>query len=265
MAVKTCDPKQSWKVVPLSRGQLLDVREEDILNEGLYRVCDTKRGGGGYDEFSEICMKRLGWESQYQFIVQLFGCNLDCPYCYVTREGVWGKYEKVSTKQLVDAFVKSDLHVFHLMGGAPALSIHRWPELIGNLARKRQLTRRTWVFHSDLMLTELDYPPDVLNYLKSEQGRVLLAVNIKGYDNEEWIANTRKQPNWQRFERNLRLLAFTGVPFYITFTNVSQENISRFWVDHQYLASTEFFNIDLIDYNAIKHVDDVPWGGGSRL
>lgn len=261
MPMGTRDPKMNWKVVPLSRGQLLDVREEDILNGGLYRSCDTKRGGGGYDQFSEICMKRLGWKARHQFVVQLFGCNLDCPYCYVTREGVWGKYEQVSTKQMVDAFIKSDLQVFHLMGGAPALSIVRWPEIIGELARRKKLLHRKWVFHSDMMLTEVNYPPDALQYLRCARDHVLIAVNIKGYDNEEWIANTRKHPNWQRFERNLRMLSFTGVPFYITFTNVSQENIRRFWIEHQDLPSIESFDIDLIDYNAITHVDDVPWGG----
>ena len=121
------------------------------------------------------------------------------------------------------------------------------------------------MFHSDMMLTEVNYPSDALQYLRCARDRVLIAVNIKGYDDEEWIANTRKHPNWQRFERNLQLLSFTGVPFYITFTNVSQENVRRFWIEHQYLSSIEYFGIELIDYNAIKHVDDVPWGGGDRL
>lgn len=264
MPTGTRDPKKNWKVVPLSKGQLLDVRKEDILNGGLYRSCDVKRGGGGYDQFSEICMKRLGWKAQHQFVVQLFGCNLDCPYCYVTREGVWGKYEQVSTVQLVDAFMESNLQVFHLMGGAPALSIGRWPELIGELVSRHkllELQHKKWVFHSDMMLTEVDYPPDVLQYLKCAREHVLIAVNIKGYDDKEWMSNTRKHPNWKRFARNLRTLSFTGIPFYITFTNVSQKNIRRFRIENQHLSSIESFDIDLIDYNAVKHVDDVPWGG----
>lgn len=40
-----------WPVVPLSEGQLKDVNPADILEEGLYRKCDTYRGGGGYDQF----------------------------------------------------------------------------------------------------------------------------------------------------------------------------------------------------------------------
>ena len=115
-----------------------------------------------------------------------------------------------------------------------------------------------------MMLTEINYSSNTLNYLKCIRDHVLIAVNIKGYDDEEWIVNTRKHPNWQRFKRNLRMLSFTGVPFYITFTNVSQANIRRFWVENQHLSSVEYFNIELIDYNAIRHVDDVPWGGESR-
>jgi hypothetical protein len=43
-----------WKVVPLSPGQLLDVRPEDILNDGHFRRCNTYRGGGGYDQFPRL-------------------------------------------------------------------------------------------------------------------------------------------------------------------------------------------------------------------
>ena len=87
-----------------------------------------------------------------QFVVQLYGCNLDCPFCYVTRRGVWDTPIKVSTDALVRAYALSGANVFHLMGGAPALQMKFWPELLDALGPDI-------LFHSDLMLTETRYDP----------------------------------------------------------------------------------------------------------
>jgi len=66
-----------WKVVPISSGQLLDVRKEDLLEGNLYRKCSCYQGGGGYDKFPEIHKRRFGEEKSQQFVVQLYGCNLE--------------------------------------------------------------------------------------------------------------------------------------------------------------------------------------------
>ena len=83
-----------WKVVPLCEEQLKDVRNEDILDNGNMRKCNTYRGGGGYDQFPNILKKRLNieLENYEQLIIQLYGCNLSCPYCYVTKNGIFNKY-----------------------------------------------------------------------------------------------------------------------------------------------------------------------------
>ena len=39
-----------WSVVPLCKNQLKDVDPKDILENGLYRLCDTYKSGGGYDK-----------------------------------------------------------------------------------------------------------------------------------------------------------------------------------------------------------------------
>jgi uncharacterized Fe-S cluster-containing radical SAM superfamily protein len=246
-----------WKVVPLSRGQLHDVRDEDILDNGQFRKCETYRGGGGYDQFPKITNQKFGHAYHQQFIVQLFGCNLDCPYCYVTRAGVWGRYVEYSTEELIEAFKRSGQEVFHLMGGAPALVIEHWHEII-YLLPKRVL------FHSDMMLTEKDYDIDVLSSVRSPIA--MLAVNVKGVTPEEHLKNTRKPLNEDRFWNNLHKISEI-IPnnFYITFTNVTKENQELFWKK----AGESFtkchqdgsFAIDLIDYDALPFVDEVPWGG----
>lgn len=250
-----------WKVVPLSEGQLLDVRPEDVLDDGLYRLCHTYRGGGGYDLFPSIAarfgMVRHPDDASKQFVVQLFGCNLDCHYCYVTRQGVWGKPRVVSTARLVDAFRRSGAQVFHLMGGAPALRLNDWLSLVDALPTGT-------LFHSDLMLTERPYYLDTLKALSRR--RVLLAINIKAMTSDEWWHNTRKNPDWELFWSNWCTVQESGVKAYITFTGCDRDEEGFFWkrARHEgiepHLWQGNSFHIDLIDYNALKHVDDVPWG-----
>lgn len=258
-----------WKVVPLSKGQLMDVREDDILNNGLFRKCSNYRGGGGYDQFPFICERRLGKKYSEQFIVQLFGCNLDCPYCYVTRAGVWGEWVGQTKEQLIQAFEDSGQEVFHLMGGAPALYIQKWAPLIQLLGEKSP----TAVFHSDLMLTEKVYDFQQLqNIVAVGTNNTLFAVDVKGLDEEEHLANTRKPFLEHRFWWNLLRIETAGLNYYFTFTNVKSENIEGFWKHCAHLFGQDYvafhkrdaFSIDLIDYGALPYVDSVPWGAQDK-
>ena len=249
-----------WSVVPLSKGQLLDVRPEDVLEDGLFRRCATYRGGGGYDQFPHIAARRLGGQPDLyaeQFIVQLRGCNLDCHYCYVTRAGVWGRPKRVSTEGLVEAYVRSGLPVFHLMGGAPALQLPWWRELIEELSR----VAPWFVFHSDLMLTERPYWQHARTIVHP---RCLYAIDIKGLTKDDWLTNTRRPLDEDLFWTNWIVLQEHSVPAYVTFTGVDDLAIERFWekagtrgIDDGWRENA--FNIGLIDYNATSHVDDVEW------
>ncbi len=237
-----------WKVVPLSKGQLKDIRPEDILENGHFRKCSTYRGGGGYDKFPEYCEKFTGKRYSEQFVVQLFGCNLDCPYCYVTRAGVWGKWLPYTTVELVEAFQRSEQEIFHLMGGAPALQIDNWSRIIEKLSNEV-------IFHSDLMLVEKTYSQDTLKRINQEN--CIYAVGIKGLTGGEFLTNTRKAFNIDRFQRNLERVLKTNLQMYFTFTNVSKLHREQFM---KQFPQYDSFHIDLIDYEASSNVDDVPWG-----
>lgn len=244
-----------WKVVPICAAQRKDVRPEALLVNGLYRKCDVYRGGGGYDLFPWVFTDyyKKPKPNPVQFVVQLYGCNLACPYCYVTKDGIWGNPQDVSTEDLVKAFISSGAEVFHLMGGAPGIYLKQWPELLRALPDGS-------IFHSDLLLTEALYDPLVIKTIASSFATLnLIAVNVKGFSDEEWFANTGKAPNWYRFWTNLDTLIVVAFPFYITFTNVAQENQNAFWVkfeqlfgswetsNHKHFA----YNIDLIKYKAL--------------
>ena len=127
-----------WKVVPLCTRQRRDVNPKDIISGGLFRFCNSYKSGGGYDKFPEIYERRFGVPSNdlgMQFVVQLYGCSMDCPYCYVTKDGICGNYVEMSSREFVEAFELSRLYsnncrIFHLMGGAPALYLNDWEHII---------------------------------------------------------------------------------------------------------------------------------------
>lgn len=244
-----------WKVVPICNYQKLDVRSEDLLNNGDFRKCETYRGGGGYDQFPTICEKRKGRRLHKQFIAQLYGCNLDCPYCYVTRSGVWGEWKPYTTERLCMAFIESEQEVFHLMGGAPAIYLNDWPLLFSGLPA-------TAMFHSDFLLTESLYPIPTLQDLAHFRKYSLFAVDIKGVTPEDYEKNTRKPFKEDLFWRNLDRLVMTGIDFYITFTNPDMNHYDEFCeklitrVGRE--AMEDAFIIPLIDYDATPYVDILP-------
>jgi len=253
----------SWKVVPLTSDQRRDINDEDIVWHGatpLYRRCLTYKGGGGYDKFPQYAYKRglvcEPVEASVQFVVQLYGCNLDCPFCYVTRRGVWDKPIKRGTTDLVLDFLAASVthgcRVFHLMGGAPALQLQYWPELLNALEIGH-------LFHSDLMLTEKPYTKNMMRMI--DYPNALYAVNIKGLTPETFYTNTRKRLNQALLRHNLtQLLDFLPYDrWYLTFTNVPSRERNIFLKDLPH--KVDWFDIDLIAYEAVSYVDNRSWGG----
>jgi Organic radical activating enzymes len=241
--------EHTFKVVPLCDKQKRDIKDNNILNDGLYRKCDVYKGGGGYDKFPSICEKRLGYNYYNQFVVQLFGCPLKCPYCYVTPDGIFGEYVEINADDMVNAFVDSKLDIFHLMGGAPALYIEDWILIIDKIEKNK-------VFHSDLLLIEKDYSIDILKNIN--QANTLYAVSIKGigYDFE---ANTGVKFNENLFWNNLNKVIENGLNFYFTFTGLSKESVENFKNECKTKLNNyteEIFNdsfiIDLVEYEALK-------------
>lgn len=239
----------AWPVVPLCERQLRDVNPEDILCNGLYRRCNIYKGGGGYDKFEEIYHKRFGGEESLnmQFVVQLRGCSLACPYCYVTKDGIWGKATHVETDRLVEDFSATGYPVFHLMGGAPAKYMEFWHEILDILPEYA-------VFHSDFLLQEKVYLRKVCQQIARHK-RSLHAVSIKGGSPEEFQKNTGVALNTAMLWHNLDVLIEEGVQFYLTYTGMSEESIAHFKesVSQRYgdKVLEDSFAIDIIHYNAL--------------
>ena len=237
-----------WKVAPIQGRQLLDVRQEDIF--GDFRLCETYRGGGGYDQFPQIFKRRSSsacGNLSRQFVVQLYGCPLNCPYCYVTRDGVFGRYVEYTTLELINEFKDSGTNVFHLMGGAPALYLESWFDIV------RQLPEDA-VFHSDLLLIEKRYEVSWLSTINKPN--VLLAVNIKGVTPEDFYRNTQRKLDEDLFWFNMDIVYLSGVNFYFTFTNPDKRYLAEFeWkLANRYGTKilSDSYVIDLIQYKALE-------------
>ncbi len=240
-----------WPVVPLCKAQLQDVNPSDILNEGLYRKCNTYKGGGGYDRFPAIYKRRFGdiGDLNNQFVVQVFGCPLRCPYCYVTKAGVFGNSTYVYTDKLVRDFKDSGCKVFHLMGGAPAIYLNQWNELIEQLNGE--------IFHSDFVLFEGEYSKDTLRDISNYKNS-LYAVSIKGANEEEYLINTATKVNISQLWDNLDKIVDSGINFYFTFTGMKESSINSFKenIDKRYKASSlleDSFDIKLVHYKALEY------------
>lgn len=238
----------NWKVCPIQGRQLKDVRKEDLF--GDFRLCNTYRGGGGYDQFPKIYSKRFNTPKKglgNQFVAQLYGCPLDCPYCYVTRDGVFGKTKLYTSDDLMRWFRLSNTRVFHFMGGAPALYIEHWHEIVSRLEDDE-------VFHSDLLLIEKPYR--MFNLLPLKKKNVLLAIDIKGVTPEDFEKNTNQRFFKHTFWRNFDVVVESGVNFYLTFTNPDLSYIEEYkenLIDRYGEEVIEdHFVIDLIEYEALK-------------
>lgn len=220
-----------WPVVPLCRKQLKDIDPGDVLSAGRYRKCNTYKSGGGYDKFPDIYQKNTNMSANFaknQFVVQLKGCPLKCPYCYVTDEGINGPFVFTSTEELVSHFNWSDCDVFHLMGGAPALYLEKWKEIHNKVK----------IFHSDFLLIEKEYKREWIEGLLG-----IHAVSIK--DPSLYPDNSI-----QLLFNNLMMLNRYDVKYYVTFTGDIPQ-----WLRNEvlhYIGDRFYYDIDIIQYKALK-------------
>lgn len=244
-----------WKVVPLCERQLRDINKSDVLHSGLYRRCDIYKGGGGYDKFEEVYHKRVnsGINCNEQFVVQVYGCPFMCPYCYVTEEGVHGKYKEIGNDELIHDFEISGLQVFHLMGGAPALYIEHWVDMLSKLNSNTP-------FHSDLLLMEKSYDIEVLKDIAMFSNG-LYAVSVKGTETGSFYVNTGVRFKHDLFWYNFEKVCKSGINFYVTFTGMSKEEIDKFKCEAYAILGTsrtrygifeDSFSIDIVDYLALE-------------
>lgn len=80
-----------------------------------------------------------------------------------------------------------------------------------------------------MLLLERDYEEDEV--LAAAHPRAIYAVDIKGLDARELYRNTHRKIRCadEMMWRNIDVLERCSLPYYFTFTNVSDENELGFW------------------------------------
>lgn len=226
-----------WPVPNFCDKQLRDINPDDI--RGDFRLCDTEKA-----QMYEPLMKEAQGFGSTQFIVQLWGCPFDCWYCYVTRDGVFGATHMYTSEKIVEAFHKTDAHIFHLMGGAPGLYLNDWGSII-------RLLGRGYLFHSDLLLVEGDYTLTQFTYPRA-LCKIVLSVSLKGWDKETYkeVTGVPIDLYSHRVRHNFDMLVQSGIPFYITMTGFTEAE----WMDNipYYMrGKANLYHIPIIGYKAL--------------
>lgn len=120
------------KIGPL---QKIDVKKAGRYHDDYGRVCQVIQSKNWHGDLSSLRIAKLfgkHWQHwDKHFVVQVAGCSLKCPYCYVDN---LNPDKIVTAKELVSLFfefseIVPDLNVFHLCGGMPARYPKFWEEL----------------------------------------------------------------------------------------------------------------------------------------
>lgn len=240
-----------WKVEKICDKQLRDVNPNDLVEDGLYRLCDVYKSGGGYDKLPNIIASRFNYnidDYRKQFVVQLKGCVMKCPYCYVTPDGINATPVLKTTDELVESFIKTGVNVFHLMGGSPAIYIKDWNILINKLLEKKPQT----IFHSDLLLQECNYTKEVIESISKPNS--VYAISIKGANKDEYLKNTGVPLKEDMLINNLDVIKNSSLNYYFTFTGMTEDGVKEFCDNYNITSKMlkDSFIIKLIDYDALK-------------
>lgn len=167
--------------------------------------------------------------------MQLKGCPLKCVYCYVDDEGIHGQQMDIEIPDLIRTakeITSTDrrLHVFHLMGGAPALHIRRWSDVAKAMTESGMTDV---VFHSDIVLAEPTLVKDFVPALQklTAYPKHLIAICIKGVTEENFHENIGTTAfSLRESLENLRKVVHTGINYYLTLVNPEPSALPSFLV-----------------------------------
>lgn len=248
--------------VPISRIgniQKVDVERSSgiVFHDDIARICTVVKDKHAHDDRGDKSPFRMAmlfggsWEDyNHHFIVQVAGCPLKCPYCYVDNMEV---DTSMSANDLVDRFIKFKeeveskfnikLKVFHFMGGAPALYCDFWKELRDTLD-KRGL--KDTILFSDVILVEEYFvnkkPWEFLNL-----HHFILTGCLKGTNEENFIKNT----GFNLFQQSLKELEnYISYPnFYLTLIGFDEKNLDGVY---KIIPKERIDFLNIINYEVTK-------------
>jgi len=201
-----------------------------------YRIAETF--GGTWQDYNN------------HFIVQVAGCPLKCPYCYVdnlkadlcmSADELVEKFKVF--KEKVEERFGIKVNVFHFMGGAPAIYCEFWTELRESLDKQGL---GEVILFSDVILVENYFtkkrPWEFLNL-----HHFILTGCLKGTNRKNFLKNTGKN----LFEQSLKELnSYTSAKnFYLTLIGFDETSLEDVY---KIVSKNRIDFLNIINYEVTK-------------
>lgn len=249
--------------IPISKiGKL---QKQDILNSSgsnyissleISRSCEVIKDSNAFDDRNDYMplrtMKLFGgntYEYNIHYIIQVAGCDFNCPYCYVDNKKI-DLY--LDEKEIVDDFINmkkiiSNINVLHLMGGNPGKYCSIWP-LLRNELDSRGLNKI--ILFSDILFIEhFKYGLTPWKYL-DKLHNFILTGGLKGTSEKEFTKNSgSKNFDFEIILNELKMyLPYDN--FYVSLTGENNsENLSEI---ENLVGSHKIENLKIVNYIASK-------------
>lgn len=251
--------------VPISKiGELQKIDIEADRDKGgvvcydnYARVCTvftgTRRDIGDRSPFRMAEMFGGSWQDyNHHFVIQLAGCPLDCPYCYVDNLGEDTHFSEISLVELYktirfEALTKFKAHVkvLHVMGGAPAVYCEFWPKLRMELDALGPYGEDVIIFSNVILVENWVYGVEPWRYMNIEN--FIVEGCLKGTNRRNFMDNT----GHDLFGAAVREL-FYYVPyenFYLTLISHDEDDLP---VIHQWIEPERVDELKVVGYEATK-------------
>lgn len=245
--------------VPISKiGELQRKDIEDssgiVLYDDYARICTVVKPNGGIGDRSPYRMAEMfGGEWQdynNQYVIQVAGCPLDCPYCYVDNLEEDTYWTAVSVVENFLAFrwqfraeYHESLKVLHFMGGAPGIYCAFWPEL---RAEMDLCGLENVILFTNVILVEWRLR-GVLPWHFMTLHNFVVEGCLKGTSRKNFIRNTRCDLFEDAVSELREYVPYEN--FYLTLINYDKDGLSRVYrlIDDQ---RVDF--LEVVEYEATK-------------
>ena len=231
--------------IPLARIgpiQKVDIERSSgvVLFDDFARICTVVKKRRSYDFRGDFAPYRMAvmfggsWKSyNHHFIVQVAGCRLRCPYCYVDNlktdcnfnaDDLVEKF--ISFKAMARQKLRVDVNVFHFMGGMPGKYPEFWLELRESLDKHG--LKKVILFSDVVLLEDHFFKNSPWNYLYNLQlHHFVLTGCLKGTNPKNFKENT----GFDLFEESLVELDHYSRrhQFYLTLIGFEQKDLSFLW------------------------------------
>lgn len=247
-------------IAKIGKIQKIDIEKSSgiVFHDDIARICTVVKDKNAPDDRGDKSPYRMAeifggdWQDyNNHFIVQVAGCPLKCPYCYVdnlkadllmTADELVEKF--IEFKKIVESKFNIKLKVFHFMGGAPALYCEFWKELRNSLDNHGF---NDVLLFSDVILVENYFykkkPWEFLNL-----HHFILTGCLKGTNEDNFIKNTG---GFNLFRQSLKELQnyLPAKNFYLTLIGFEEKDLLQIY---KIVPEERIDFLNIINYEVTK-------------